>query len=212
METRVKVMVVDYAAGGHFVPGGELDHSGFSLAGILGPGDDWVAGVRRAEPDIVMIDSPRVDETLLFKVKAVQAQAPVPIALFSDDSGRDQIFSAIDAGVNAFFAGSMGTNKLRHAADVAFAQFSTLSNLRQAAAKANAALAERKVVERAKGIVMKSRGLDEDEAYTLMRRMAMSRNTRLIRLAETIIQAQELAAADIAARREPDVAAQTAHG
>ena len=81
---------------------------------------------------------------------------------------------------------------MRHAADVAFAQFNAQTALRDAIGRANTALAERKVIERAKGIVMKTRALEEAEAYKLMRQVAMSRNLRLIRLAETIIEAEEL--------------------
>jgi len=184
-------MLIGHSSNGSKSTAQAIVENGFAIVASHDLADDWSDGVAQAAPDVLVIDSPSVDDRLLGHVK-VAAQSPVPIALFSDDDETDKIFAAVEAGVSAFFAGGLVNGKLRHAIDVAFAQFNSRSVLRGELDRANAALAERKVVERAKGIVMKTRALDEAEAYRMMRQVAMSRNVRMIQLAEVIIEAEEL--------------------
>ena len=169
-----------------------LAEQGFTVVASYAPDDTWTDGAGTAGADIVVIDTPKVDERLLAQVKAVATRWQVPIALFSDDDEKDKIFAAVEAGVNAFFTAGPASGSLRHAIDVAFAQFNTRRALLTELDRVSATLAERKVVERAKGIVMKTRALDEAEAYRMMRQVAMSRNIRLAQLAEVIIEAEEL--------------------
>ena len=192
MPTQVKVMLVDRSSGQPTPKAQGIADSGFAVVATFGRDDDWTDEITQARPDVVIIDSPRVDERLLDQVKAVTAHSPVPIALFSDDDETEKIFAAVDAGVNAFSAGGLVNGNLRHAVDVALAQFTAHTALLDELDRVNAALAERKVVERAKGIIMKTRSLDEAEAYRLMRQVAMSRNVRMAQLAEVIIEAEDL--------------------
>ena len=192
MPIQDKVILVEKAPDGTVKKARRLGEQGFTVVATYAPEDDWTDDVGTAGADVVVIESPRVDERLLAQVKAVSERSPVPIALFSDDDETGKIFAAVEAGVNAFFTGKPINGSLRHAIDVASAEFTTRRALLGELDRVSAALAERKVVERAKGIVMKTRALDEAEAYRMMRQVAMSRNIRMAQLAEVIIEAEDL--------------------
>ena len=91
------------------------------------------------------------------------------------------------AGVSAYVVGGMSAERVRPILDVAMARFDEFQAMRQELDKAKTTLAERKQIERAKGIVMKSRGVSEDQAYGLLRKLAMERNQRLAQVAENVI-------------------------
>ena len=192
MPTQLKVLLVDQSAKNPSSKTLGVTEGGYAVVATFGENDNWPDGIQDARPDIVVIDSPRVDERLLDQVKAATAKLPVPIALFSDDDETNKIYAAVNAGVSAFFTGDLVNGNLRHAIDVAFAQFTAQSALQGELKRVNTVLAERKIVERAKGIVMKTRALDESEAYRMMRQTAMSRNIRMAQLAEVIIEAEDL--------------------
>jgi response regulator NasT len=102
------------------------------------------------------------------------------------------IREATRAGVSAYVVDGLDPARVKSIIDVACARFEEFQRLRAALAEANLRLAERKVVERAKGVLMKARGLSEDEAYRALRRMAMDRNRRLAEVAQALVDAAEL--------------------
>lgn len=192
MSTKAKVMLVDLTLNRSSSKAAGLADGGFVVAATCGADGDWTEAVESERPDIVVIDATRVDEKLLEEISTLTAQTARPVVLFSNDNATDTIRAAVKAGVNAFFAGDVINGGLRHAVDVAVAQFEAQSTLRSELDRVSSALADRKVVERAKGIVMKTRSMDEAQAYHLMRQIAMSRNVKMAQLAEVIIEAEDL--------------------
>jgi len=192
MAKGLKVMLVAAgdADGADFE--GLLAASGYRLVGRCDEADDLAARAGACHPDVVVIDAGAPDSRLLSRIASLRRARPRPIALFCDAGNSEEIAAAVGAGVNALIPGRASRDRLVSAIDVAMAQFGEINRILQERDRATTALAERKLIERAKGIIMKQRRLDEDAAYKFMRQAAMNKNLRLGQLAASIIEAEEL--------------------
>lgn len=144
------------------------------------------------QPDIVIIDTDSPSRDTLENVCVMTMHKPRPIVMFTHDGDKEQIKLATQAGVCAYVVGSIPNERLRPVIDAAVARFEEFKHLREALSEANLKLSERKVIERAKGLIMKQRKIDEQEAYTLLRSMAMQKNLRIATLSEQIVEAAQL--------------------
>ena len=144
------------------------------------------------QPDIVIIDTDSPSRDTLENICVMTMNEPRPIMMFTHDDNKEQIKLATQAGVCAYVVGSIPNERLRPVIDAAVARFEEFKNLRKELSEANIKLSERKVIERAKGLLMKQRKIDEDEAYSMLRTMAMQRKMRIGTLSKQIIQAAEL--------------------
>ena len=142
--------------------------------------------------DTVLIYTPVPDQALMDLLRAVPDGKRRPTVLITEDGSSDAIYTAVAAGVNAFVVVGVSGNRMRSAIDLAKANFTNTRGLREELDEARAALRERKQIERAKGIIMKERGLDEAAAYTLLRTRAMQRGVRLAVIAEMVNEAAEV--------------------
>lgn len=188
----MRVLLVDDDAERAVLLKSALHESGYAVAVHVGTTADLLARVREVEPDVIIIDRESPDRDTLEHVCSVTRDQPRPIVMFADDGDRAAIRAAVDAGVSAYVVGGLTAERIRPIVDVAMARFEQFQAMRQELDKAKTSLAERKQIERAKGIVMKSRGVSEDEAYGLLRRLAMERNQRLAQVAENVITMAEL--------------------
>lgn len=146
----------------------------------------------RLQPDIVIIDTDSPSRDTLENICVMTMNDPRPIMMFTHDGDKEQIKLATQAGVCAYVVGSIPNERLQPVIDAAIARFEEFKNLRVALNEANTKLSERKLVERAKGLIMKQRKIDEDEAYNLLRSMAMQKHMRIGALSKQIIAAAEL--------------------
>lgn len=146
----------------------------------------------RLQPDIVIIDTDSPSRDTLENICVMTMNEPRPIMMFTHDGDKEQIKLATQAGVCAYVVGSIPNERLQPVIDAAVARFEEFKNLRVALNEANTKLSERKLVERAKGLIMKQRKIDEDEAYHLLRSMAMQKHMRIGALSKQIIDAAEL--------------------
>ncbi len=144
------------------------------------------------QPDIVIIDTDSPSRDTLENICVMTMNEPRPIMMFTHDGDKEQIKLATQAGVCAYVVGSIPNERLQPVIDAAVARFEEFKHLRNALSEANVKLSERKVIERAKGLLMKQRKIDEDEAYSMLRTMAMQKNMRMGTLAKQIVQAAEL--------------------
>jgi len=149
-----------------------------------------VVAARR--PDVIIIDSESPTRDTLEQLAFVNARQPRPIVLFTEDRANATIQAALQAGVSAYIVDGIDASRLQPILAVAVARFEQDRALREELKATQARLAERKVVERAKGLLMKQKGVDEEEAYRLMRKLAMDRNRRLLDVAQQIIDVSEL--------------------
>ena len=150
---------------------------------------DRVAALR---PDVIIIDTDSPTRDTLEQLSFVSARQPRPIVLFTEDRDNATIQAALKAGVSAYVVAGMQPDRLQPILDVAVARFEQDRALRDELKSVQDRLAERKLVERAKGILMKQKGVDEDEAFRLMRKLAMDRNRKLLDVAQQIIDVADL--------------------
>ena len=146
----------------------------------------------RLKPDIVIIDTDSPSRDTLENICVMTMHDPRPIMMFTHDGDKEQIKLATQAGVCAYVVGSIPNERLQPVIDAAIARFEEFKNLRVALNEANTKLSERKLIERAKGLIMKQRDMDEDDAYHLLRSMAMQKHIRVGTLSKQIIDAAEL--------------------
>jgi response regulator NasT len=188
----MRVLLVDENAERAGLLKSALHESGYTVSLHVGAMAQLLAQVRAVEPDVIIIDRDSPDRDTLEHVCMVTRDQPRPIVMFADDGDRMAIRAAVDAGVSAYVVGGLKAERIRPIVDVAIARFEQFQAMRQELDQTKTNLAERKQIERAKGMVMKSRGVSEEEAYGLLRKLAMERNQRIAQVSENVIAMAEL--------------------
>lgn len=154
--------------------------------------DDLLQQVGRTELDLIIIDTDSPDRDTLEHVCLISQDQPKPIVMFSHDDDSNKIRQAIRAGVSAYVVDGLKSERIKPIVDAAIARFEEFQALRREVDKAESKLAERKDIERAKGVLMTQRGWSEDEAYQALRKTAMDRGVRLVDVARQLINVAEL--------------------
>ena len=144
------------------------------------------------EPDLVLIDlaNPRRDS--LEALSEASGARQRPVAMFVDESDPGLSTAAIQAGVSAYVVGGLSGERIRPVLETAIARFRMMRQMQSELEAAKTALAERKTIDRAKGLLIQAKGLSEDEAYRLLRKTAMDQGKRLIDVAQALLTASEL--------------------
>ncbi|HQU15661.1 MAG: hypothetical protein B7Z66_10625 [Chromatiales bacterium 21-64-14] len=169
-----------------------LEAAGHTVVGRVAPGEDLLDAIRRLEPDVIIIDIESPDRDTLESMRTISRDRPRPIVMFTGERDSARIREAIQAGVSAYVVDGIAPHRVQPILDAAVARFREFQSMRLERDEARDRLAERKVVERAKGILMKQRGVGEEEAYQLLRKAAMDRNLRVAEVARSVIAAAEL--------------------
>ncbi|MDI6024864.1 ANTAR domain-containing response regulator [Corticibacterium sp. UT-5YL-CI-8] len=144
------------------------------------------------QPDVIVIDLENPNRDMLEHLFQLTRTLGRPIAMFVDRADASSIQSAIEAGVSAYIVDGLKKERVKHILDVAVSRFNAFSKLQRELADAKSALEERKVIERAKGILMKMRNIPEEEAFALLRQTAMNEKKKLADIAQSIVTAANL--------------------
>lgn len=144
------------------------------------------------EPDVVIIDTESPSRDVLDNVCMITQHNAKPVMMFSDDGDKNMVKAATKAGVSAYVVGTIASERLTPVIEAAVARFEETKKLREELEQAHSKLDERKLIERAKGILMRQRNLDEDEAYKMLRSMAMKKNMKLADLSTQLIDAAKM--------------------
>lgn len=171
---------------------GRLRAKEYPIAGIFSADDDLMAAITACEPGVVFVCGSKPGTALLAKLRQISDSELCPIVLYSASDDAGMIEAAVKSGADAIAAGSARDVEPHTLIDVAFARFHEKAVLRKERDAAKSKLAERKLVERAKGIIMKARDLSEDEAYRVLQKLAMDRSEPLADLASRVIEASQL--------------------
>ena len=155
-----------------------------------------LARIEEIAPDIVLIDLGNPSRDVLEEYFAVSRVLARPIAMFVDESDDDAIAASIDAGVSAYVVDGLAAHRIRPLLDLAVRRFNAFARLQTDLAEAKGKLAERETVDKAKRILMHSKGVTEPEAYAELRRKAMSSNRRIADIAEAVVTAHDLLGPD----------------
>ncbi len=147
------------------------------------------AAVARDEPDMVIIDMDLPDRDTLENMSTMNEHAPRPIVFCANEpADRATIKAALHAGVSAYVMDGLQPDRVRSIIDSAVVQFESFQALRTELAQTRTALEDRKLIERAKGLIMKREGCDEDAAYQVLRKSAMDHSERLAVIAQRVIE------------------------
>lgn len=169
-----------------------LERAGYEVAAAVASPLELLRAVDAVKPDVIIIDTESPSRDVLEHVVLITRDQPRPIVMFSSDDAPGAIRKAVRAGVSAYVVDGLDATRVKSIVEVAVARFHDHQRLRAELAEANLKLSERKLVERAKGILMKARGMDEDEAFQALRRMAMDRGKRLGEIAQQLIDMTDL--------------------
>lgn len=189
---KLRVMLVEDSQREVGVLDAGLRDAGYEVVGVAATASALLDRVAAVQPDVIIIDSDSPTRDTLEMLAFVNARQPRPIVLFTEDRGHQTIQAALKAGVSAYIVAGMQPDRLQPILDVAVARFEQDRALREELKSTQDRLAERKVIERAKGLVMKQKGVGEEEAFRVMRKLAMDRNKRLLEVAQQIIDVSEL--------------------
>jgi response regulator NasT len=169
-----------------------LREAGYSDVTVVRDMQNLLRRIVDEEPDVIFIDLGNPSRDVLEQMFQVSRCVRRPIAMFVDRSDRDMIRAAVDAGVGAYVVDGLKKERIKAILDMAVSRFSAFSELRDELDRARRALSERKIIERAKGILMREKGLSEEAAYGLMRTAAMSESRRVLEIAQAVVTATEL--------------------
>lgn len=170
----------------------ELSRQGHLVVGVLDSALLIHDCVLRLQPDVVIVDSESPTRDTLEHLGAMSAACPRPVVVFSEDAAAAPMQQALQAGVSAYVIAGLQAHRLLPVLQVAIARFEQDRLLRGQLAVAQSQLSERKLVERAKGLLMDEIGLNEEQAFAHLRKLAMDRGQRLGQVAERIVAAREL--------------------
>ncbi len=158
--------------------------------------DGLLARIAEIAPDIVFIDLGNPSRDVLEEYFAVSRAMDRPIAMFVDESDDDSIAASVDAGVSTYVVAGLAANRIRPLLDLTMQRFAAFSRLQTELAEAKGKLAERVTVDKAKRILMDTRGVSEPVAYAELRQKAMSSNRRIVDIADAVVTAHELMGKD----------------
>ncbi len=173
-----------------------LREAGHERVIVSGQIDGLVRRIADIEPDVIVIDLENPNRDQLEHVFQVSRAVRRPIAMFVDKSGPDSIEAAVEAGVSAYIVDGLKKERVKPILDMAISRFRAFSRMADELEQARNELAERKTIEKAKGILMSSKGLSEKDAYGLLRRTAMNQNRKIIDVAQSLVIASGLLGAD----------------
>ena len=145
-----------------------------------------------ADPDVIFIDLESPNRDVLEQMFQVSRSVHRPVAMFVDQSDKASIEAAIDAGVSAYVVNGMRKERVKPILDMAISRFNAFHRLREELDRTKKALEDRKLIDKAKGILMKSRGVSEEEAHALLRTTAMNESRRIADVAQSLITAAKL--------------------
>ena len=169
-----------------------LAMAGHQVAAVLPSALDLTAQIESIKPDVILIETESPSRDTLENLAVMNREMPRPVVLLTQDSDAAVMRAAFKAGVSAYIVDNLDLARLKPIVDVAIARFEEHQDLKQELAVATRKLSERKVVEKAKGILMKTRGLDEDQAYAALRKLAMERAQPIGKIAGDLVEMAKL--------------------
>jgi response regulator NasT len=158
----------------------------------LTPSPTLLRELSALDPDVIVIDLVNPSRDSLEQMFQISRHVPRPVAMFVDQSDTPMVEAAIEAGVSAYVVDGLKKERVKSILDMSISRFNAFRRLKEELAQAKAELDERKVIDRAKGILMQRRAIPEAEAYALLRKTAMNENRRILDVAQSVITAAEL--------------------
>lgn len=167
---------------------------GLVVACQLASAHGLIKNVELHQPNVIIMVVESLDRDTLDNMKILNQHNPKSIIIFSTDDNSQIISQAVQAGANAYIVDGLNPQRIKPIMDAAIARFDEIQALKKELQQTQAQLADRKVIDKAKGLLMKTKGLDEEQAYHAMRKMAMDQSKPLADIAQNILSVMALLA------------------
>ena len=192
MKQHLTVVVVEQNRERAFAIVDALNEAGDVEVFVIGNVSGLARKIATHSPDIVLIDIDNPSRDMLEELTVASGPLERPVAMFVSGSAGGLAKAAVEAGMSAYVVDGLQADRVKPVMDTAIARFQMLRQMRVELEETRRALEERKLIDRAKGLLMKAKGLPEDEAYALLRKTAMNRNRRVADVAEALVTASGL--------------------
>ncbi|MCP3469726.1 ANTAR domain-containing protein [Bradyrhizobium sp. CCGUVB1N3] len=191
-EQSPKIVIVDESPIRAAILEEGLREAGFTQVVHISEMQSLLARIYAVDPDIILIDLENPSRDVLEQMFQVSRAVRRPIAMFVDQSDSASIQASVEAGVSAYIVGGLKKERIKPILDLCVSRFNAFAKLQEELERTKSQLEDRKIIERAKGILMRVKGLTEDEAYVLMRSTAMREKKKIGEIAQSIITASEM--------------------
>ena len=191
-EQSPKIVIVDESPIRAAILEEGLREAGFTQIVHISEMQSLLARIYAVDPDIILIDLENPSRDVLEAMFQVSRAVRRPIAMFVDQSNSSSIQASVEAGVSAYIVDGLRKERIKPILDLCVSRFNAFAKLQEELERTKSQLEDRKVIEKAKGILMKVKGLTEDEAYVLLRSTAMREKKKIGEIAQSIITASEM--------------------
>jgi two-component system, response regulator / RNA-binding antiterminator len=192
MDAAPKIVIVDENPLRAAILADGLAEAGYTHVIRIAETLNLLARIYELDPDVILIDLENPSRDVLAQMFQVSRAVRRPVAMFVDQSDAAAIEAAVDAGVSAYIVNGLKKERIKNILDLCVSRFNAFARLHEELERTRTELSERKVIDRAKGILMKVRKLSEADAYALLRKTAMNENKRLGEIAQSVVTAAEL--------------------
>ncbi len=192
MDATLNIVIVDENPVRAAILEGGLREAGYVNVVRIEETARLLARIYAIDPDVILIDLENPSRDVLEQMFQVSRIVKRPVAMFVDQADTASIQASVDAGVSAYIVDGLKKERIKTILDLCISRFNAFSRLQTELEQTKSALEERKVIDRAKGILMKAKKLSEEEAYGLLRRTAMNENRKIAEVAQSVITAAEL--------------------
>ena len=192
MDPTLKIVIVDENPIRAAILEDGLKEAGFTQVVRISEMANLLSRIYALDPEVILIDLENPSRDVLEQMFQVSRVVKRPIAMFGESSDSASIQASVDAGVSAYIVDGLKKERMKHILDLCISRFNAFSRLQGELDKTKVQLEERKVIDRAKGILMKAKDLTEEQAYALMRKTAMNENKKIADIAQSIVMASDL--------------------
>jgi response regulator NasT len=192
MDPSLKIVIVDKNPVRAAILEDGLREAGYAHVVRIDETSHLLARIYAIDPDVIVIDLEEPSRDVLEQMFQVSRAVRRPIAMFVDQSDSASIEAAVDAGVSAYIVGGLRKERIKSILDLCISRFNAFARLQDELDRTKSALEDRKVIDRAKGILMKAKNISEEAAYALLRKTAMNENKKIAEVAQSVITASEL--------------------
>jgi two-component system, response regulator / RNA-binding antiterminator len=191
-DSSFKIVIVDESPIRTAILKEGLRDAGFTSVEHISEMHNLLARIYALDPDVILIDLENPSRDILEQMFQVSRAVRRPIAMFVDQSDAASIQQSVEAGVSAYIVDGLKKERIKPILDLCISRFNAFAKLQDELDRTKSALEDRKILDRAKGVLMKLKGLTEEEAYVLIRSTAMREKKKIGEIAQSIITAAEL--------------------
>src|SRR6267154_998730 len=192
VEQSPKIVIVDESPIRAAILVEGLREAGFTGVTHISEMHNLLARIYALDPDVILIDLENPSRDVLEQMFQVSRAVRRPIAMFVDQSDAASIQASVDAGVSAYIVDGLKKERIKPILDLCISRFNAFSRLQGELDQAKGALEERKVIDRAKGILMKLKKISEEDAYALLRKTAMNEHKKIVEIAQSVLTTAEM--------------------